>query len=196
MELSREYGLSRRQAYRYLELARAGGPAAPVVENSITITLKMPKSLAGDLRAHASKTSLRQARLSGGRCQHSSPRSADMVERQQIRRSVQLEFAFDRLRAAKLEQAYDILVPDRVKIVGGVKMAEKDDEDRGDLRSCIVGQTKGREPIASQTAALIRSPANSSLRYRENGYSKTTAIAGQVLSVPASNVCAILPPRD
>ena len=54
MALSREYGLSRRQAYRYLELARAGGPAAPVAENSITITLKMPKSLAGDLRAHAS----------------------------------------------------------------------------------------------------------------------------------------------
>ncbi len=58
MALSREYGLSRRQAYRYLELARAGGAAAPVVENSITITLKMPKSLAGDLRAHASKHEL------------------------------------------------------------------------------------------------------------------------------------------
>ena len=58
MALSREYGLSRRQAYRYLELARAGGPAAPVAENSITITLKMPKSLAGDLRAHASKHDL------------------------------------------------------------------------------------------------------------------------------------------
>ncbi len=58
MALSREYGLSRRQAYRYLELARAGGPAAPVAENSITITVKMPKSLAGDLRAHASKHEL------------------------------------------------------------------------------------------------------------------------------------------
>ena len=51
MALSREYGLSRRQAYRYLELARAGRPAAPVVENSITITLKMPKSLAGTGRS-------------------------------------------------------------------------------------------------------------------------------------------------
>jgi Arc/MetJ-type ribon-helix-helix transcriptional regulator len=56
--LSREFGLSRRQAYRYLELARAGRPAAPVAENSITITLKMPESLAGDLRAHASKDGL------------------------------------------------------------------------------------------------------------------------------------------
>jgi hypothetical protein len=56
--LSREFGLSRRQAYRYLELARVGRPAPPVAENSITITLKMPESLAGDLRAHASKHGL------------------------------------------------------------------------------------------------------------------------------------------
>jgi predicted DNA-binding transcriptional regulator YafY len=56
--LSREFGLSRRQAYRYLELARTGRPAPPVAENSITITLKMPESLAGDLRAHASKHGL------------------------------------------------------------------------------------------------------------------------------------------
>ena len=47
MALSREFGLSRRQAYRYLELARAGRPAPPVAENSITITLKMPESLVG-----------------------------------------------------------------------------------------------------------------------------------------------------
>jgi hypothetical protein len=58
MALSREFGLSRRQAYRYLKLARAGTSAPPVAENSITITLKMPESLAGNLRAHASKHSL------------------------------------------------------------------------------------------------------------------------------------------
>jgi len=50
--LSRTFGLSRRQAYRYLELARAGAP--PLAgENSVTITLKMPESLARGLRAHA-----------------------------------------------------------------------------------------------------------------------------------------------
>ena len=49
MALSRTFGLSRRQAYRYLELARAGTPA-PVAENSVTITLKMPESLARGLR--------------------------------------------------------------------------------------------------------------------------------------------------
>ena len=51
--LSRTFGLSRRQAYRYLELARAGAPAPLAAENSVTITLKMPESLARGLRAHA-----------------------------------------------------------------------------------------------------------------------------------------------
>ena len=43
MALSRAFGLSRRQAYRYLELARAGTPA-PVAENSVAITLKYSAS--------------------------------------------------------------------------------------------------------------------------------------------------------
>ena len=55
MVLSRETGLSRRQAYRYLELARGDVPARSPAENSITITLKMPESLARNLRAHAVK---------------------------------------------------------------------------------------------------------------------------------------------
>ena len=50
--LSRTFGLSRRQAYRYLELGRAGAPPL-TTENSVTITLKMPDSLARALRAHA-----------------------------------------------------------------------------------------------------------------------------------------------
>jgi Arc/MetJ-type ribon-helix-helix transcriptional regulator len=50
--LSRTFGLSRRQAYRYLELTRAGAPPL-AAENSVTITLKMPESLARGLRAHA-----------------------------------------------------------------------------------------------------------------------------------------------
>ena len=53
LALSRTFGLSRRQAYRYLELARAGAPPPSAAENSVTITLKMPESLARGLRAHA-----------------------------------------------------------------------------------------------------------------------------------------------
>jgi len=68
-----------------------------------------------------------------------------MVERPAIRRTVHLEFAFDRLRAIKLEQAYGILVPDRVRIIGRTKVTGGGDEDRSDLRSRIVGQAKGGE---------------------------------------------------
>jgi hypothetical protein len=53
MTLSRKYGLSRRQAYRYLKLARAAGSAPAAAESSVTITFKMPSSGARDLRAHA-----------------------------------------------------------------------------------------------------------------------------------------------
>ena len=48
MALSRAFGLSRRQAYRYLELGRAGASAPLPVENSVTVTLKMPASLSHD----------------------------------------------------------------------------------------------------------------------------------------------------
>jgi len=54
MALSRAFGLSRRQAYRYFELARAGAPARSAAESSMTVTVKMPESLAHRLRAHAS----------------------------------------------------------------------------------------------------------------------------------------------
>jgi len=57
MTLSRDLGLSRRQAYRYLEQARSGAPRA-VPEASITITLKMPASLAQDLRARATASQM------------------------------------------------------------------------------------------------------------------------------------------
>src|ERR1700704_1328128 len=55
MAEARRFGLSRRQAYRYLELARAGAPAPSAAENSVTITLKMPESLARGLRVHAAE---------------------------------------------------------------------------------------------------------------------------------------------
>jgi hypothetical protein len=55
MALSRTFGLSRRQAYRYLELARAGAQAPAAAENSVTITVKMPESLALGLRARATE---------------------------------------------------------------------------------------------------------------------------------------------
>src|SRR5258708_40170943 len=50
--LSRTFGLSRRQAYRYLQLARAGAPPF-AAQQPVKITVKMPESLEPGLRAHA-----------------------------------------------------------------------------------------------------------------------------------------------
>jgi len=61
--LSREFGLSRRQAYRYLEqAARLRGPV-PVEEVSVPITVKLPSSTVRMLRSYATKTGLTQGEV-------------------------------------------------------------------------------------------------------------------------------------
>ena len=56
--LSREFGLSRRQAYRYLQQAAALGHPVPVEEASIPVTLKLPPSTVRLLRSYASSSGL------------------------------------------------------------------------------------------------------------------------------------------
>lgn len=56
--LSRDFELSRRQAYRYLEEAQAIGHPVPVGEPSVAITLKVPGSVARDLRARSAASGL------------------------------------------------------------------------------------------------------------------------------------------
>jgi predicted DNA-binding transcriptional regulator YafY len=56
--LSREFGLSRRQAYRYLEEAAAIGHPVPITEPSIPITLKIPGSVVRDLRSYSAASGL------------------------------------------------------------------------------------------------------------------------------------------
>jgi predicted DNA-binding transcriptional regulator YafY len=56
--LSREFGLSRRQAYRYLEQAAELGHPVPVEEASIPITLKLPPSTVRVLRSYAARSGL------------------------------------------------------------------------------------------------------------------------------------------
>src|SRR5262245_3996725 len=97
-----------------------------------------------------------------------------MAEQRQPRRALHLEYEFDRLLTAKLELAYGILVPDRVRVVSSAKMMGAGDEDRGDLRSCIVGQTKGgehdRQPDGSvddiRPRAAVRGAAGVGFRRR------------------------------
>jgi predicted DNA-binding transcriptional regulator YafY len=53
VSLSRQFGLSRRQAYRYLQEAQAIGHTVPVVAPSVPITLKMPADVVRDVRAYS-----------------------------------------------------------------------------------------------------------------------------------------------
>ena len=54
--LSRDFGLSRRQAYRYLEEAQPVAPA--IAEASVTITLKIPSNTVRELRAYSASSGL------------------------------------------------------------------------------------------------------------------------------------------
>lgn len=56
--LSRERGISLRQAYRYLEQAQAIGHTVPVVEPSIPVTFKLPGDVVRRLRAHSTASGL------------------------------------------------------------------------------------------------------------------------------------------
>jgi len=53
--LVQAFDLSRRQAYRYLEEARALGRAVPVPEEPVAITLKLPADVVRDLRREAAQ---------------------------------------------------------------------------------------------------------------------------------------------
>ncbi len=56
--LSQGFGLSRRQAYRYLQEAQAIGHPVAVSEVSVPITLKIPGNVARELRAYANSSGL------------------------------------------------------------------------------------------------------------------------------------------
>jgi len=53
VSLSRQFEISRRQAYRYLQEAQAIGHTVPVVAPSVPITLKMPADIVRDVRAYS-----------------------------------------------------------------------------------------------------------------------------------------------
>src|SRR2546421_12659453 len=53
LSMSRQFGMSRRQAYRYIEEAQLIGRPVPVVEAAMAVTLKLPPSLVDAVRARA-----------------------------------------------------------------------------------------------------------------------------------------------
>ena len=66
MMLARDYGLSRRQAYRYLEEAQTMARPAPAAEPSMAVTFKLPVSVVRDLRAYAATSELTLGEIVSG----------------------------------------------------------------------------------------------------------------------------------
>jgi hypothetical protein len=58
LRLSRDFDLSLRQAYRYLEEAQSIGHPTPVPEASTAATFKIPRSLIRDLHAYSAASGL------------------------------------------------------------------------------------------------------------------------------------------
>jgi len=57
-ELAREFALSRRQAYRYLEQAASLSAPVPAVEPMVAVTFKLPVSTVRALRAYARRSGI------------------------------------------------------------------------------------------------------------------------------------------
>jgi predicted DNA-binding transcriptional regulator YafY len=53
LSLSRQFAISRRQAYRYIEESQLIGRPVPVVEPATAVTFKLPPSLVDAIRARA-----------------------------------------------------------------------------------------------------------------------------------------------
>jgi hypothetical protein len=51
--LSRQFAISRRQAYRYLQEAETIGHPVPVIAPSVPITLKLPADILREVRAYS-----------------------------------------------------------------------------------------------------------------------------------------------
>ena len=51
--LSSHYGISKRQAYRYVKMAESVGKQIPIPEKKIAFTVKLPENLTQELRQYA-----------------------------------------------------------------------------------------------------------------------------------------------
>jgi predicted DNA-binding transcriptional regulator YafY len=63
--LVRMYGLSKRQAYRYLEAAQKYREPVPIPDQKVAFTVKLSKGLIEELRQHARQTGLTLSELVG-----------------------------------------------------------------------------------------------------------------------------------
>ena len=81
-------------------------------------------------------------------------------------RTVLVEYSFDRLQLSKLQQAYELLVPDYVRSTQRpARLTGDHDEGGSDLREGVIGQTKkARLQARLRLCAHLRRNKASALR--------------------------------
>jgi site-specific DNA recombinase len=88
-----------------------------------------------------------------------------MAEQRGHDRSVKFEHAFDRLLAVKLEQVYEILVPEQIRIIGtNPRVRGKSAEGRCDLRQSILRAAEGGEHNCEPDSGVARVRAGTGIR--------------------------------
>ena len=112
--MTEQYGISKRQAYRYIHEANKIGAEIPIPDHKIAFTVKLSQSLIQRLREYAKSsgkslseivTQSLEVFLQNGRGRCS--------EKRKTIRNIQLEYSYDRLIEMKMIQAYQLLVPDK-----------------------------------------------------------------------------------
>ena len=74
-----------------------------------------------------------------------------MADRRRRVHGIELEYLFDRLLPTKLEQAYAVLAPDRVRRTGQpTGLTGEPHEDSSHLRPCLLGPAEGRKDHSQQ----------------------------------------------
>jgi|SRR6476660_6557397 len=84
-----------------------------------------------------------------------------MAKRKEFSLVVSLEYSFDRLLHVKLQQAYEALVPDLVRLRSVSLTKERYHEVRSDLRKSVLQQTEGGEHNSepdSSAASICSTP--------------------------------------
>ena len=141
--LQAEFGLSERQARRYINAGLERPDGVPVPERTAVFTVRLAPSLIDGLRTRAGVTG---QSLSAVTAEAVCARIlAGVLAGGAVARRLEIEFVGDRLASARLAQAYSMLAPERRCVIGNEgsgderqrRAEQRPVEDCGDLRAGV-----------------------------------------------------------
>jgi len=113
-KMVRDCRVSPRQAYRYLQQARRLKQPVVVGDPKVAFTVKLSQRLVERVRSHAACQDFAERDCESSSGSAAGAEDEGVAERGTGRPcTIHLEYRFDRLLPGKLEQAYELLVPDR-----------------------------------------------------------------------------------